>query len=161
MPAKTVDELNILARDAALAAVTGLAVEPTSIVNYASSGVVAVIGDASASRAASSMSGVLKPQLILSDDSNAQGHACTRIRQRDVQVEGYLGNFLITLTGANPDEAEVVKADLVLDLSEKALLAMPLKPPGYIASPSSEPAIKQAIDELEQMTGTFEKPKYF
>jgi ferredoxin len=161
MPAKTVDELNILARDAALAAVTGLAVEPTSIVNYASSGVVAVIGDASASRAASSMSGVLKPQLILSDDSNPAGHTCTRIRQRGIQVEGYLGNFLITLKDESSDEVELVKADLVLDLSDKAVLAMPLKPPGYISCASTEPAMQRAIDELEQMTGTFEKPKYF
>ena len=161
MSAKMDEELNIFARDAALAAVSGMVIEPTSIVNYASSGVVAVIGDNSASRAASGMSDALKPQLILTDDSNPEGHACTRIRQREVQVEGYLGNFLITLKGANPDEVEIVKADLVLDLSDNALLAMPLKPPGYISCPSSEPVIQQAIDELEQMTGTFEKPKYF
>ncbi len=161
MSAKMDEELNVFARDAALAAVSGMVIEPTSIVNYASSGVVAVIGDASASRVASSMSSVLKPQLILSGDGNPEGHACTRIRQREVQVEGYLGNFLITLKGANPDEVEIVKADLVLDLSDNALLAMPLKPPGYIACTSTEPAMQQAIDELEQMTGTFEKPKYF
>ncbi|MCK5360671.1 MAG: 4Fe-4S binding protein, partial [Gammaproteobacteria bacterium] len=161
MSAKMDEELNIFARDAAFAAVSGMLIEPTSIVNYASSGVVAVIGDNSASRAASAMSEALKPHLILSGDGNPEGHACTRIRQREVQVEGYLGNFLITLKGVNPEEVETVKADLVLDLSDTELLAMPLKPPGYIACPSSEPAIQQAINELEQMTGTFEKPKYF
>jgi len=84
-----------------------------------------------------------------------------RIHQRDVQVEGYLGNFLITLKAGSPDEVEIVKADLVLDLSDTALLSMPLKPPGYIDCAPTESAMQSAIDELGQMTGTFEKPKYF
>jgi ferredoxin len=160
MPAKTDEELNSFARDVALADVSGLAIEPTSLVSYASSGVVAVIGDARACKAASKMSSVLKPHLILSDDSNPAGHTCTRIRQRDIHVEGYLGNFIITLQGEN-SEVERVKADLVLDLSATALLTMPMKPPGYIASSLTESDMQLAIDELAQMTGAFEKPKYF
>jgi len=161
MPTKTDEKLNSFARDVALAAVSGLVIEPTSLVTYASSGVVAVIGDVSACKAASKMSSVLKPHLILSDDSNSAGFTCTRIHQREVQVEGYLGNFLITLEAASPDEVEIVKADLVLDLSDTALLTMPLKPPGYIDCAPTESAMQSAIDELGQMTGTFEKPKYF
>ncbi|MEA1889962.1 MAG: 4Fe-4S binding protein [Pseudomonadota bacterium] len=160
MPAKTDEKLNSFARDAAMAAVSGLAIEPTSLVSYASSGVVAVIGDEQACKAASMMSAVLKPHLILSDNSNPAGNTCIRICQRDVHVEGYLGNFVITLQGGD-DDVDIVKADLVLDLSDTALLAMPLKPPGYIASASTESDMQLAIDELAQMTGTFEKPKYF
>jgi ferredoxin len=161
MSAITNEKLNSLARDAALAAVSGLAVEPTSLISYASSGVVAVIGGEQAVMAAAKMSSVLKPHLILSGDSNPAGISCIRIRERDVSVEGYLGNFIITLQGENADEVDSVKADLVLDLSDTTVLTMPLKPPGYIACASTEPGIQQAIDELAQMTGTFEKPKYF
>ncbi|MFW2438725.1 MAG: 4Fe-4S binding protein [Arenicellales bacterium] len=161
MPTMTDEKLNSFARDVALAALSGLVIEPTSLVTYASSGVVAVIGDVSACKAASKMRSVLKPHLILSDDSSSAGFTCTRIHQRDVQVEGYLGNFLITLKAESPDEVEIVRADLVLDLSDTALLSMPLKPPGYMDCAPTESAMQSAIDELGQMTGTFEKPKYF
>ena len=161
MPTKTDEKLNSLARDVALAAVSGLAVEPTSIVRYASSGVVAVIGDELAGQAASMMNSVLKPHLLLRDDSHPAGKTYTHIRQRNVQVEGYLGNFTVTLQGGDSDDVDIVKADLVLDLGDKALLTMPLKPPGYIFSGVTETELQTAVDELAQMTGTFEKPKYF
>ncbi|HEV2609255.1 MAG TPA: 4Fe-4S binding protein, partial [Noviherbaspirillum sp.] len=51
--------------------------------------------------------------------------------------------------------------DLVLDLSESPLLAMHAPPYGYFAPGKDLPAQLAAGMRLTQMTGEFEKPKYF
>ena len=166
------EELNQLAKDAALAAISAMAAQPTSLISYESRGVVAVIGCDADAQIAAMMKGKLQPHLI-SEGKNSErknGHAgmpSTRIRQRAISIEGYLGNFTVTLTGASTnneerlDDTESVHADLVLDLSAEPLLQMPIKPPGYVACGSGETELQAAVDELAMMTGTFEKPKYF
>ena len=51
--------------------------------------------------------------------------------------------------------------DLVLDLSDRPLLDIPQLPQGYFAPGADMPALARAIRELAQMTGEFEKPKFF
>jgi ferredoxin len=51
--------------------------------------------------------------------------------------------------------------DLVLDLSESPLIDYDVPPPGYYAPKGREEALDKALDELPEMTGEFEKPKYF
>ena len=161
MSTKTSEDLNQLARDAAMAAVSAISIQPTSLVKYESSGVVAIIGGEWARQAAAMMEGELKAHLIVEDKQSVSGVACTQIRQRAVGIDGYLGNFNVTLTGASPEDTESVQADLVLDLSDAPLLTMPLKPPGYVVSGSAEPEMQAAVEELAALTGTFEKPRYF
>jgi ferredoxin len=155
------DDVNNKAREAALAAASTMRVEPTSIVQYESRGVVAVIGGTQALQAAAMMPEPLKPHLLLDNEDNAAGASCTRIRQREISVEGYLGNFTITLNGAEPEDTDIIKADLVLDLGGESLLQMPLKPPGYLTSGSADDELQAAVGELVDLVGTFEKPKYF
>lgn len=50
--------------------------------------------------------------------------------------------------------------DLVLDLSETALMPMLLPPFGYFHATTDE-AIAQALEELVTLRGDFEKPRYF
>ena len=158
---KKSNEHNYKARDAALAAVSTMRVEPTSIVQYESRGVVAVIGGIQSLQAAAMMSDSLKPHLVLDSEEDSAGETCTRIRQREIRLEGYLGNFIITLKGSDPEDVDIIKADLVLDLGDVSLLQMPLKPPGYLISGHAESDLQAATDELAGLTGTFEKPKYF
>ncbi|MGA7277877.1 MAG: 4Fe-4S binding protein [Desulfocapsaceae bacterium] len=161
------EELNQLAKDAALAAISAMAAQPTSLISYESRGVVAVIGSDADAQIATIMKGKLQPHLISETKNGQAAIPSTRIRQRAIGIEGYLGNFTVTLTGASTNEAErlddteTVHADLVLDLSVVPLLQMPLKPPGYVACGSGETELQAAVDELAMMTGTFEKPKYF
>ena len=51
--------------------------------------------------------------------------------------------------------------DLVLDLSDRPLLDMPQPPQGYFAPGTNAVALARAVRELVQMTGEFEKPKFF
>ena len=161
MPTKTGEDINQIAREAALDAVSAMNVQPTSLVKYESRGVVAVIGGEQARQAAAMMEGELKAHLILEDKKGVSDIPSTQIRQRAISIEGYLGNFNVTLAGVSPDDIESVQADLVLDLTGSPLLTMPLKPPGYIVSGSAEPELQAAVEELTALTGTFEKPKYF
>ena len=63
MSTKTSEDLNQLARDAAMAAVSAMSIQPTSLVKYESSGVVAIIGSERARQAAAMMGGELKAHL--------------------------------------------------------------------------------------------------
>ena len=51
--------------------------------------------------------------------------------------------------------------DLVLDLSDSALLDVPQLPQGYFAPGGDALALARAVRELAQMSGEFEKPKFF
>lgn len=167
MPNRTSDEINRQARDAALAAVSTMSVQPTSLVKYESRGVVAIIGGDAAVQNTLTLQGELKPHLIQESKVTIDGIPSTRIRQRKISIEGYLGNFTISLTGVSPnseerlDDSESISADLVIDLLDEPLLGMTLKPPGYIASSASGAKLKAVINELSSLTGSFEKPKYF
>lgn len=161
------DEINRSARDAALAAMSTLTAQPTGLVKYESAGSIVVIGDERAQEAAGMLQGAQQPHLILGAGKAAEGVPFTRRRDRQITVEGYLGNFTITLHGAGEEEAvrlddsECVQADLVLDLSPLPLLPMALTPPGYVYAGSTDADLQAAIAELSALTGTFEKPKYF
>ncbi|MGB5223529.1 MAG: 4Fe-4S binding protein [Arenicellales bacterium] len=167
MPTMTSEEMNHKARDAALAAVSAMSVQPTNLIQYESRGLVAIIGGEAAIQATAMMPGNLKPHLIYEGKGSVDGVPTTRMRQRGIHIDGYLGNFTITVEGVSPDaeakldDTESVKADLVLDLSDVPILKMPLKPPGYMSSGVTESEMQAAVDELAFMTGTFEKPKFF
>jgi ferredoxin len=51
--------------------------------------------------------------------------------------------------------------DLVLDLNDQPLLDVPQLPQGYFAPGADAVALARALRELAQMTGEFEKPKFF
>jgi len=51
--------------------------------------------------------------------------------------------------------------DLVLDLNDKPLLDTPQPPQGYFAPGADTLALARAVRELAQMSGEFEKPKFF
>jgi ferredoxin len=167
MTINSADDLNKQAREAALAALSTLSVRPTSLVKYESAGVVAIIGDERTQQVVAELQGALKPHLILDAGKAADGIPYTSRRDRTVTVEGYLGNFTITLHGAGEEEAmrlddtESLQADLVLDLSATPLLSMAVKPPGYVYSSMADDDLRSAVAQLSALTGTFEKPKYF
>lgn len=156
-----IDEQNAAARDKALASAAELIIEPTTMVGYSSRGTVLVLGGADARTAASLMPASLTPHIVVDDNDSAEGVTCTRTRNREVSLEGYLGNYRLSLKGTGDEAVEVIEADLVLDLSESPFLQMPLTPPGYFTHDVSSNGLAETIESLAEMTGTFEKPKFF
>jgi len=152
---------NLRASEAAMSAVESLTAEATSLVQYSSRGRVAVIGNNEAMEFATRLGGKLKAQVILIDGAVEPGVPTIPVGNRRLQIDGYLGNFRITLGEENRPNYETATVDLILDMSEKPLLTMPVKPPGYLTTLREEPYLTQAEEQLHALTGTFEKPKYF
>lgn len=153
--------VNRKARETALAVMEGLPIEPTSLVNYQSRGRVVVIGDNLAQEYAPRLHENLQPLVILTEGAEEPGVPLVPLGGRSIRIEGYLGAFKIHLGDAGKANAETVMADLVLDLSPAPLIDRAMTPPGYLSSNTDEAALSAAIDELNGMTGTFEKPTYF
>ena len=157
----TISMQNRRARQAAQIAIEKLKVQPTSLLEYQSSGRVAVIGGEQAIELAPRLSGVLQSQVILTGGVEEPGVPLISVGGRSLEIEGYLGNFTIFLGETGKPNRESVKVDLIWDLSSEPLLEMPMKPPGYICSDGSEDNVKTAVETLSSLVGTFQKPKYF
>jgi len=160
------------ARDTALASLGALEAAPTSLVTYQSHGHVAVIGpEDAAMRAARELSGklpvtVLVPGAGRPDPSSSDGVVV--VRGGKVDLAGRLGRFVINLETPEGTVALVEAAglsiehfDLVLDLGEAPLLDYEVPPVGYYAPAGDAKALQKALAELPDMSGEFEKPKYF
>ena len=154
-------ERNAIARAAAQAAVEGLVVKPTGRVEYRSQGRLAVIGGSEALEFASHITMPLKPHVILLHGEEEPGPPLVSVAGRTIHIEGYLGAFRISLGDESKPNYEMVDADLVLDLSPVPLLSMPLPPPGYLSVANDEPSLVNAVAQLADLVGTFEKPRYF
>jgi ferredoxin len=141
----------IKAREIAYEAVAKLKPEATSVVEYQSRGHVVVIGDSQAIELFGDL-----PESLTTEVVEYKGQTPSA----DISVAGALGQFVVTV--ANQE----IKADLVLDLTSSSaapagLLSMVLKPPGYIVAKLDGFNLQDTKDELADLVGTFEKPKYF
>ena len=156
---------------------------PTSLVAYNSAGSVAIIarrkhGEALVAR----LGGKLNCTLLIpqSDDGAGDGAddggdggpektASTRhIRAVLAGVSGYLGQFSVKgrVAGEQVDIAPSLLTahkpfDIVLDLGEPAQLECEILPPGYYAPASDTQALERALEEIPELVGEFEKPRYF
>ena len=155
------NERNDQARRVALATITDLAIESTTLVQFASRGHVLVIGDMDAMDIAHRMTEPLHAKVLLTDGAEEPGVPVVHQARRSVRIEGYLGAFQVHLGEEGKPTTEVIRADLLLDLSPSPLMAMPVPPLGYVHSSIDEDEVSQAIETLSEMVGTFEKPKYF
>jgi ferredoxin len=152
---------NAHARAAAQAAVEGLAVKPTGRVEYRSQGRLAVIGGQEALEFASRITAPLKAQVVLLQGEEEPGPPLVSVAGRAIRLEGYLGAFKIYLGEEEKPNYEILDTDLVLDLSPTPLLSMSLTPPGYLSAATDELSLVNAVEQLADLVGTFEKPRYF
>ncbi|MEA3302205.1 MAG: 4Fe-4S binding protein [Pseudomonadota bacterium] len=157
----TISIQNLRARQEAQIALEKLKVQPTSLLEYQSSGRVAVIGGEEAIELAPRLSGALHPQVILTGGVEEPGVPLVSVGGRSLVIEGYLGNFTIHLGEVGKSNRENIKVDLIWDLGSEPLLDTPMKPPGYICSDDSEENVQLAVEALSELVGTFQKPKYF
>ena len=59
------------------------------------------------------------------------------------------------------DIAETLQADIILDLNPQPLIKREILPPGYLHESATGANSKALENQLLEMTGEFEKPKYF
>ena len=131
----------------AYAAADQVKVEPTDVVEYQSEGRVLVIGSSSAISRFGELPESLSVQSL--------------ITEADISIDGALGNFSITTQSTSTKALPPIKADLIVDLSDKPLLSMPVTPPGYFYAGSVVVDPGDLKAEVAELVGTFEKPRYF
>jgi len=91
----------------------------------------------------------------------------TLVAGRVTRLEGYFGRFAVRVEcdGQELDASRLFDTptgyvDLVLDLSATTLLEHEVPPPGYFA-PAGPQALVPVLNELRDLVGEFEKPKFF
>ncbi len=156
------NEMNKQAISAAEIAFDAFSSRPTSLINYQSNGRVLVIGDEHSLTFSNAFSSPLSLiQLVMSGSSNSSAtNPVIALNNRKIDINGHLGKFQVTLTDAQHN-VETIEADLILDLNAEALLRYEVLPSGYFHETISELNQQQIEEKLVDMTGEFEKPKYF
>jgi ferredoxin len=155
---------NALAKTAAVMAAEAIpAADPGASVSYRSSGKTLVVGSALQALAlADRLAAVLPVTLVLTDGDAAVAAArgYPVFPARAVAVAGWLGSFEARwqAAGQAPQQG---RFDLVLDLNASPLIATHQHPHGYYAPGEDEEARRVALDDMLEMVGEFEKPKYF
>lgn len=170
LPAQTAEGM---ARAAALQAAAAVRPRGTSLVNYMSGGHVLVIGAEDQAIAAVQSLGqgvrctVLATGTTPEAGPGTEGDGGVQVLRGNVShVDGYLGAFSVAAAGGEQevDLAALVQCkhfDVVLDLDVPAHLEREVLPPGYYA-PAGDPALLEAaLAEIPDLSGEFEKPKYF
>lgn len=154
---------NSAARDKALESLATMQVKPTALVEYRSNGKVLVIGDEQAMEFAPRLRAYdLQAEILLTSGGVEPGETVIPAGGRDIAVSGYMGEFVVTLGMQGSANYEALHSDLILDLGADPLLDMPVKPPGYLlADINNEASLFETLEQLRELKGTFEKPRYF
>ena len=153
---------NELAKTAAILAADAIEPMEADSVSYRSSGKTLIVGSAAdALPWADRLATVLPVTLVLTDGAapaGARGYPV--MAARSVAAAGWLGAFEARWQDAG-QEPQGGRFDLLLDLSAEPLIATHQHPHGYYAPGLEESARREAVDEMLEMIGEFEKPKYF
>ncbi|MGI9303575.1 MAG: 4Fe-4S binding protein [Gammaproteobacteria bacterium] len=144
--------------------------EPTAILEYKSAGALLIVGESlkQAEPVAASLRGKLNCTVVITGEPPGQDRDDAVVFLLIDKLTGHLGNFVATVMTPNGERtvSEVTgrgKApfDMVLDLGGRPLIDAEVRPPGYYAPGGDAHALNAALEELPEMVGEFEKPKYF
>ena len=147
-------------------------VTPASTVEFLSHGRVLIVGEESgALYAAQQLGDGLLATVCVPGNSRPAADTVDDLmitRGGRPQLSGSLGNFRLSFGDSSDDsdsagvaKLEEARFDLVLDLNKSPLLQREVLPPGYYAPGRDAHALEDAIAELPDMRGEFEKPRYF
>jgi len=145
-------------RAAALAAMAGVAVHATGIVNYATAGRVLVLGqDDRAIALARQLPAPLVPTVVLLDAPPRRSDLPLLVAERrGLSLSGHLGAFEVRLAPAG----EAAVFDQVVDLCRPPLLGEHWRRFGYHV-PADGAEAGPLIEALVDLVGELEKPRYF
>ncbi|MCL1063476.1 4Fe-4S binding protein [Shewanella benthica] len=87
-----------------------------------------------------------------------------------IEIKGFLGQFQVKVESGNEQSATTTdlslaairKAhfDLILDLSQSPCINLEMLPPGYFYVGQDEAKLDDAINQLPELIGEFDKPRY-
>ena len=150
------------ARNRALSAIEQFTPQATSLISYQSNGRVFVFGPDTVINLCHDFASPLALTRIpvSSTSSDFSAGEYFSLDQREIHIEGHLGKFVVSLVG-DQDVIETLGADIILDLNSEPLIKHEILPPGYLHRRVDKQNIAEIENELLDMIGEFEKPKYF
>lgn len=159
------------ARQAALQAAAAVQAESTSTVEYRSAGYLLIVGTAARLNAVlPQLTRVIHCTALVTDgETVTPSERVVVLHGEPVSLSGHLGHYDLRLRGGDGRELSLAELngtdspwfDLILDLQPQPLLSVESLPYGYYAPAGEERALARALDEIPEMTGEFEKPKFF
>ena len=149
----------------------------TSQIQYVSQGYCLIIGDAAralefaAPLAATGFTVVQIDSNLTTPEKQLTTAGVAVFKVPELQLSGYLGAYSARVPTRSISQSDALDLavsvyresgyfDLILDLSETPLMPMRLAPFGYFHATSDE-QITAAVAALAELTGEFEKPRYF
>ena len=152
---------NMGAREKALTALESVKTVPTSLINYQSNGHIIAFGDESGLNLCNDLSKPLRvTRISMSASGRSTAPDAINLNHRNINIQGHLGGFIVSLLDAD-NMTETLQADIILDLNPEPLITLEIPPPGYLHESVSDTNLKLLEKQLLELTGEFEKPKYF
>lgn len=158
------------ARAAALSAASHATRHTTTFVDYHSAGELLIIGQGNdAIAAAEQLRGQLACTVLLdASDGAPRIEGVTVMFGKVARLEGHLGHFLVAVKLAD-GEANLAALtsrgrehfDIVLDLVSPAHVRRGMLPAGYFAPEGDAEVFDDALRQIPDLIGDFEKPRYF
>ncbi len=147
----------------------------TSILTYHSSGRLLIIGDLSSVTKAHELFPDKMHIVLLETQNESKAIKSPHKLPTEnlfvadyAEVSGHLGEFRVEVTKNEKtmDLAETLgydpkTFDLVLDLSSVPVIDSQISPPGYFSTVKSSKTLESLAEEISDLIGNFEKPKYF
>jgi len=148
---------------------------PTTMVSYVSSNRVLIIADETLARKIEGqLPEKMQTYLALSADKSSPSTITNGWNVFGLVLSGYLGRFEVyidqqTPNATNSDEFNLGLLfnianglfDQVIDCTDQGLITAAIKPPGYHHVGGDESKLKSAIEDVGELIGEFEKPKFF
>ncbi|NOQ93834.1 MAG: 4Fe-4S dicluster domain-containing protein [Methylophaga sp.] len=129
---------------------------PVDLIEFNSSGRLLIVGRAQQILAVTPhLSGLIISAVITDDETVVNNDNITLINDRITTIDGWLGEFSVQF------ESQQLKVDLVLDLSEQAIMTAAVLPLGYFAPQDNAQVLVETLQQLPDLVGTFDKPRYF
>lgn len=155
---------NLQAREQALKTFQSYPCKPTSLLTYHSSGRVLIIADAATLIDCRDFPAKLSVTRVLvgrvADTRSSIEFEYQVEKSQHIAISGHLGQFEITL-GESVDEIQKLSADIILDTTLRPYFTQQILPPGYLHQSLTANNKQQLEQQLLDMLGVFEKPKYF
>jgi len=129
---------------------------PVDLVEFNSLGRILIIGHAQQiSSVIPYLAGLSISAVTTGDEPSVAIDGVTLIDDQIKTIEGWMGAFSAQF------DTQQLKVDLVLDLSEQPILTTAVLPLGYFAPKDNAQALAETLQQLPELIGTFDKPRYF
>lgn len=133
-----------------------IVIEPAEYIEFESAGRCLVLGDTTSLNAVLPQLAALELYCLNSENTPIDAdETVTIIKQPLSSLTGWLGDFKATFSDHE------LKVDLVLDLNPQPKITTVVPPLGYFAPGGDKQALVEALQQLPDLVGVFDKPKFF